>query len=115
LLREHLASRHFDVLIHATPLGMFPKVNECFFSGDIPAEIVFDMVYNPAETLLIRRAREQGKQVICGLEMFNEQAARQFEIWTGQPAPRAAMERAAREALAEGRHIMSTSDHETHA
>ncbi|MGB9606152.1 MAG: shikimate dehydrogenase, partial [Bryobacteraceae bacterium] len=100
LLREQLRDRHFDVLIHATPLGMYPKVDECFFPDRIPADIVFDMVYNPAETLLLRRAREQGKQVICGLEMFNEQAARQFEIWTGQPAPRAIMEKAAREALA---------------
>ncbi len=99
LVREQLEQRYFDVLIHATPLGMYPKVEECFFADRIPAEIVFDMVYNPPETTLLRRAREQGKQVICGLEMFNEQAARQFEIWTGQPAPRAAMERAAREAL----------------
>lgn len=99
LSREQIGSRRFDVLIHATPLGMFPNVNGCFFPDRIPAEIVFDMVYNPVETVLIRRAREQGKQVICGLEMFQEQAARQFEIWTGQSAPRAAMERAAREAL----------------
>ncbi|MDW8131995.1 MAG: shikimate dehydrogenase, partial [Bryobacterales bacterium] len=99
LLREQLAGRHFDILIHATPLGMFPKVEECFFPDRIPADIVFDMVYNPPETVLLRRAREQGKLVIGGLEMFNEQAARQFEIWTGQPAPRNAMERAAREAL----------------
>jgi len=99
LSREALASRHFDGLIHATPLGMFPKTGECFFPERIPANVVFDMVYNPQETLLLRRAREQGKTVISGLEMFTEQAARQFEIWTSQPAPRAAMERAAREAL----------------
>lgn len=99
LLREQLAERHFDILIHATPLGMYPKTDECFFPDRIPADIVFDMVYNPPETTLLRRAREQGKEVICGLEMFDEQAARQFEIWTGQQAPRAAMQRAAREAL----------------
>ena len=57
------------------------------------------MVYNPAETLLLRQAREQGKTVIAGLQMFLEQAARQFETWTGESAPRAVMERAAREAL----------------
>jgi 3-dehydroquinate dehydratase/shikimate dehydrogenase len=100
LLREHLAGRHFDGLVHATPLGMFPRVDECFFPDRLPAEVVFDMVYNPQETLLLRRAREQGKTVIAGLEMFIEQAARQFEIWTGETAPRAAMERAAVEALA---------------
>ena len=99
ILREQLDSRHYDALVHATPLGMFPHVNECFFDGKIPAEVVFDMVYNPAETELIRRAREQGKPVIPGLEMFIEQAQRQYEIWTGDTAPRAAMLKAAVEAL----------------
>ena len=99
LLTEQLAERHFDAVIHATPLGMFPHVNECFFNGRIPAEIVLDMVYNPLETALTRRAREQGKIVIPGMQMFIEQAVRQFEIWTGESAPRALMERAALEAL----------------
>jgi 3-dehydroquinate dehydratase/shikimate dehydrogenase len=97
--REQLGSRHFDVLVHATPLGMYPHVNECFFNGAIPAEVVFDMVYNPLETLLGQRAREQGKTVIPGLEMFLEQAAHQFELWTGNSAPRAVMQKAAMEAL----------------
>src|SRR5690349_3274934 len=100
LLREQLVSRHFDALVHATPLGMYPHVNECFFNGSIPAEVVFDMVYNPLETVLIQRAREQSKTVIPGLDMFLEQATRQFEIWTGENAPRAAMQKAAIEALA---------------
>jgi 3-dehydroquinate dehydratase / shikimate dehydrogenase len=99
LLVDQIAKRHFDVLIHATPLGMFPHVNECFFDGSLPAEIVLDMVYNPLETELTRRAREQGKTVIPGMQMFIEQAVRQFEIWTGETAPRALMEKAALEAL----------------
>jgi 3-dehydroquinate dehydratase/shikimate dehydrogenase len=99
MLREQLGERHFDALIHATPLGMFPHVNECFFNGSIPAEIVFDMVYNPLETVLIRRAREQNKSVVPGIEMFVEQAVRQFEIWTSESAPRSVMEKAALEAL----------------
>ncbi|HTQ58157.1 MAG TPA: shikimate dehydrogenase, partial [Bryobacteraceae bacterium] len=99
LLKEQLASRHFDALVHATPLGMFPHVNECFFNGNIPAEIVFDMVYNPSETELLRRAKEQGKTAVVGLEMFIEQAIRQFELWTGEAAPRAVMLKAATEAL----------------
>jgi 3-dehydroquinate dehydratase/shikimate dehydrogenase len=57
------------------------------------------MVYNPLETLLVRRAKEQGMAVVPGLQMFLEQAARQFEIWTGESAPRTVMEKAAREAL----------------
>jgi 3-dehydroquinate dehydratase/shikimate dehydrogenase len=99
ILREQLDSRHYNAVVHATPLGMFPHGNECFFDGKIPADVVFDMVYNPAETELIRRGREQGKAVIPGLEMFIEQAQRQFEIWTGETAPRAAMLKAAAEAL----------------
>ncbi|PWU00871.1 MAG: shikimate dehydrogenase [Terriglobia bacterium] len=99
LLREQLDSRYFDALVHATPLGMTPNVNECFFNGKIPADVVFDMVYNPLETELIKRARQQGKRVVPGLDMFIEQAVRQFEIWTGESAPRPAMLKAACEAL----------------
>ena len=99
LLREQVDERQFDALVHATPIGMFPHVNECFFNEKIPAGIVFDMVYNPLETMLIRRAREENKAVVPGIEMFIEQAVRQFEIWTGESAPRAVMEKAAMEAL----------------
>jgi 3-dehydroquinate dehydratase/shikimate dehydrogenase len=101
LLREQLASRHFDAVVHATPLGMYPHVNECFFDGEIPADMVFDMVYNPLETLLVKRAKEQKKEVVPGIQMFLEQAAQQFEIWTGETAPRSIMERAAVEALSQ--------------
>jgi 3-dehydroquinate dehydratase/shikimate dehydrogenase len=99
LLRDQLNGRKFDVVVHATPLGMFPKVDECFFDGAIPGEVVFDMVYNPMETVLVKHAREQGKAVIPGVEMFVEQAVRQFELWTGEAAPRQAMLKAAMEAL----------------
>jgi 3-dehydroquinate dehydratase/shikimate dehydrogenase len=99
LLREQLDSRYFDAVVHATPLGMSPNVNGCFFEGKIPADVVFDMVYNPVETTLVRRAREQSKTVVPGTEMFIEQAIRQFEIWTGESAPRQVMEKAALEAL----------------
>jgi 3-dehydroquinate dehydratase / shikimate dehydrogenase len=100
LLREQLDSRYFDAFIHATPLGMYPRIEERFFEGKIPADLVFDMVYNPLDTALIRHAVEQGKTIVRGIEMFLEQAVRQFEIWTGESAPRAAMEKAALEALA---------------
>ncbi|MBZ5728695.1 MAG: shikimate dehydrogenase [Acidobacteriia bacterium] len=97
--REQLAARHFDAVVHATPLGMYPHVDDCFFNGSIPADVVFDMVYNPIETVLLRRAREQGKTVVPGLDMFVEQAVHQFEIWTNDSAPRAVMQKAAMEAL----------------
>jgi len=101
LTREQADTRMFDVLVHATPLGMVPRSGECFFSGRIPAKLVFDMVYNPLETLLLRKAKSQGAECVNGLEMFIEQAVRQFEIFTGESAPRAVMERAALEALAQ--------------
>jgi 3-dehydroquinate dehydratase / shikimate dehydrogenase len=96
---EEVGSSYYDAVVHATPLGMHPHEEGCFFEDEIPADIVFDMVYNPARTLLLKRAEEQGREIIPGLEMFIEQAARQFEIFTGEPAPRAAMEKAAVEAL----------------
>ena len=99
IAREQVESRHFDALVHATPLGMFPHVEECFFEESIPADLVLDMVYNPLETALTRRARDQNKTVIPGIRMFLEQAARQFEIWTGGSAPRSAMEKVAWECL----------------
>lgn len=99
MLREHLIGKKFDALVHATPMGMWPHVKECFFDGDVPAEVVFDMVYNPLETELFKRAKAQGAEVIPGLEMFLTQAAQQFEIWTGESAPMGVMEKAALEAL----------------
>ncbi|HYA18225.1 MAG TPA: shikimate dehydrogenase [Bryobacteraceae bacterium] len=99
LSHEQTLARHFDIVVNATPVGMWPNVDDCYFKDRIPGEIVFDMVYNPLETRLIRNARQQGKQVIPGLKMFIEQAVRQFEIWTGETAPRAAMEAAALDAL----------------
>jgi 3-dehydroquinate dehydratase / shikimate dehydrogenase len=99
LTPEQAVQRGFDAVVHATPLGMVPHVNECFFNGPIPGQVVFDLVYNPRNTLLLERAREQGKEIVPGLEMFIEQAVRQFEIWTGESPPRAAMEKAAAEAL----------------
>jgi shikimate dehydrogenase len=86
--------QHFDVLLNATPLGMHPKVNESPFEGKIPAALVFDMVYNPHETRLLQQAKAQNCTTIHGSEMLLEQAAAQFEIWTGESAPHAVMEAA---------------------
>jgi 3-dehydroquinate dehydratase/shikimate dehydrogenase len=99
LTRDQSIARMFDVLVHSTPLGMYPKVEQSFFDAKIPAKLVFDMVYNPLDTLLVRMAADQGATPIRGLEMFLEQASRQFEIWTGETAPRVVMEKAALEAL----------------
>ena len=100
LSREQAAGRMFDVVIHCTPMGMWPHSEECFFEDKIPGKLVFDMVYNPRETVLLKRAKEQGAETIDGVAMFVEQAVRQFEIFTGETAPRAVMEKAAQESLA---------------
>jgi 3-dehydroquinate dehydratase/shikimate dehydrogenase len=116
LLPEQLEKADFDVVVHATPLGMWPHEQECFFPGRIPGRIVFDLVYNPLETLLLRRAAEQGLSTIPGIEMFVEQAVRPFELFTGESAPRGVMEKAALDALAEQHsHAPHAGDHPNHA
>ena len=79
--------RDCDLLVNATPVGMYPNVDASPIDGPIAASVVFDMVYNPPITNLLRSAATQGKTIIRGSTMFLAQAARQFEIWTGQPAP----------------------------
>jgi 3-dehydroquinate dehydratase/shikimate dehydrogenase len=81
------SNRRCDLLINATPVGMFPMVDVSPLQGPIPADVVLDMVYNPPVTRLLRSARDQGKTAIQGTTMFLAQAARQFEIWTGHRAP----------------------------
>ena len=81
-----------DLLINSTPIGMFPQTDETPLSEDlINYRYVFDMVYNPLETRLMRESGSKAK-VISGLEMFVAQAAKQFELWTGLEAPRDLME-----------------------
>ncbi len=85
--RADLRKTAFDVIINATPVGM-GNTRDCPLKDDeIQAKVVFDMVYDPVETHLIQVARAKGMAVIPGVEMFVHQAARQFEIWTGKPAP----------------------------
>jgi len=87
LKRAELRKSAFDIIINATPVGM-GSTRACPLKDDeIQAKVVFDMVYDPVETRLLQVARAKGITVIPGLEMFVHQAARQFEIWTGKPAP----------------------------
>jgi 3-dehydroquinate dehydratase/shikimate dehydrogenase len=59
--------------------------------NELNASLVFDLVYTPIETPLLKLAKSRGLAVISGLEMFVQQGARQFEIWTGKPAPESEM------------------------
>ena len=87
LKRADLKKLAFDVIINATPVGMRNPRETPLADKEINARYVFDMVYEPGETRLSKLAQERGAQVIPGIEMFVHQAARQFEIWTGKPAP----------------------------
>jgi 3-dehydroquinate dehydratase/shikimate dehydrogenase len=85
--RQDLKKLAFDVIINATPVGMGNTRETPLQEKEINARYVFDMIYDPPETRLLKLARERGAQIIPGIEMFVHQAARQFEIWTGKPAP----------------------------
>jgi 3-dehydroquinate dehydratase/shikimate dehydrogenase len=85
--RADLKKLAFDVIINATPVGMGNFRESPLQEQEINARYVFDMIYDPAETRFLKLARERGAQIIPGIEMFVHQAARQFEIWTGKPAP----------------------------
>jgi 3-dehydroquinate dehydratase / shikimate dehydrogenase len=97
--RADLRKIAFDVIVNATPVGM-GNTRDCPLKDEeIQARVVFDMVYDPVETHLLQVARAKGIAVIPGVEMFVQQAARQFEIWTGKPAPAGDMLRAVTIAL----------------
>lgn len=98
--RDAVAKMGFDVIINATPVGMTgQKAAPLLQPEDLVARIIFDLVYNPIETPLLRLARQKGLTAISGVEMFVQQGARQFEIWTGKPAPEEEMLRVVLHAL----------------
>ncbi|HEX4142145.1 MAG TPA: shikimate dehydrogenase [Pirellulales bacterium] len=78
-----------DMLINCTPVGMHPNVDATPYEKHHlrPSMLVFDTVYNPENTLLIKDARSQSCTVVTGVEMFIRQASLQFKLFTGQEAP----------------------------
>jgi 3-dehydroquinate dehydratase/shikimate dehydrogenase len=105
--RDAVAKTHFDVIINTTPIGMAGNTSKNtpaspLEAAELNARYVFDLVYNPIETPLLRLARQKGIAVITGVEMFVQQGARQFEIWTGKPAPEEEMLRVVLHALRQG-------------
>lgn len=78
-----------DVVINGTPIGMHPNVDETPYNRSYlkPSMLVFDTVYNPESTLLIKEARSHGCHVVTGVEMFVRQAGLQFNLFTGQEPP----------------------------
>ena len=82
------------LLVNATPLGMSPMVDDCPWPEGLPfprMATVYDLVYNPRETLLLQRARAAGLRAASGIGMLVEQAALSFVCWTGREAPREVM------------------------
>ena len=101
LKHADLKKLSFDVIINATPVGMGNTRESPLKEDEIKARYVFEMIYDPPETRLMKLAKAAGAEVIPGIEMFVQQAARQFEIWTGKPAPIDEMQKFALLALQE--------------
>ena len=100
--RTMLKKLDFDVIVNATPVGMEGNRDPLPISEhEMKARYFFEMVYIPAETRMIKMARARGLHVIPGSEMFVQQGARQFETWTGKPAPILEMQRVVEHALAQ--------------
>jgi len=84
---DELKTLDAKLLINCTSIGMYPKVDETALNGKYLKKImvVFDTVYNPAETLLLKQAKKLGCKTISGLDMFINQANSQFKLFTNQP------------------------------
>ncbi len=80
-----LGDKDFDLLINSTPVGMFPKTDNMPCSPELLDKVkyVFDVIYNPRETLLAKTAREKGVRAMTGMAMLVLQAAAAHEIWYG--------------------------------
>jgi len=94
----------FDILVNATRIGMHPEETNCpvddsFFDRDLSGITVFDAVYSPIDTTLLKRSKKQGAKVANGLDMYIGQAMAQFELWTGVKPSYDEMEILSREAL----------------
>ena len=90
-----------DVLINCTPVGMHPNVDESPYDKHYlrPSMIVFDVVYNPENTLLVKEARNRNCTVVTGVDMFVRQACLQFKLFTGQDGPAELMREVIRRAI----------------
>jgi 3-dehydroquinate dehydratase/shikimate dehydrogenase len=98
---EMRESMLMDIVVNCTPLGMHPNVNETPYSrGSLRSNmLIFDAVYNPEHTLLVKQALERGCKVVTGVEMFVGQACYQFKLFTGQKASATRMRDLLKEAI----------------
>ena len=99
----------WDLLVNCTPVGMYPHVGDTpMEAGELTGRLVYDLIYNPMGTRLLREAARAGCQAIGGLEMLVAQAQEQFQWWTGVRPPPGVMREAALKRLAE---FMRDEDH----
>lgn len=104
--QRHL--RQWDIVINCTKLGMYPEVDKSPFHGGSIREkmVVFDTVYNPENTLLLRSASEHDAIPVSGVAMFVAQAEAQFRRFSGQEPPRGLMGTLVREELSPARNML---------
>lgn len=90
-----------NILINSTSVGMYPKISETIVTSEMMHKdlVVFDIVYNPQNTLLLKEAKKAGATTIDGVMMLVFQGAESFRIWTGKTPPVDVMEKAVREKL----------------
>jgi 3-dehydroquinate dehydratase / shikimate dehydrogenase len=100
---EKLCDSCCEIFINTTSLGMHPNVDASAFGERepklTPETLVFDTVYNPMQTKLLKQAKAAGAKTVGGVEMFVRQAVRQFEAWTKQSAPAEIMRRVIQDRL----------------
>jgi 3-dehydroquinate dehydratase/shikimate dehydrogenase len=96
-------ARHMpaDIIVNCTPVGMHPNVDESPYNKSHlkPNMMVFDTVYNPESTLLLKEARSNGCRIVTGVDMFIEQAALQFYLFTGKEASKPRMRETLKRAI----------------
>ena len=109
---ENRASEFADILVNCTPVGMSPNFDETPFPQNWLRDemLVFDTVYNPENTRLIKEARERGCKTVSGIEMFVRQAAAQFECFVNVPGPIDVMRAALRKGISP---VRNSDDNET--
>jgi len=86
---EDRQAYEYDILINATPVGMYPDTtSKPIYIEQGEGKVVFDLIYNPMKTALLAEAEEKGAKIINGLDMFIEQAMEQLNIWIGKSPPK---------------------------
>jgi 3-dehydroquinate dehydratase/shikimate dehydrogenase len=100
IARPRIRSEFFDAIINTTPVGMYPKVGASpLEASELNCRLVFDTIYRPLKTKLLKLAEQRGIETVPGVEMFVAQGVAQWEIWMGERAPETAMRRAVNDAL----------------